>query len=121
MAGCMFGEREKKGISRWNGRINEEEKSRFEKEADCERTAFKEVSKAYPNYGKKTDMGARQWWTEVCDCSTFLSEFLLYHTSFLSKDPSSLNDMCINLYPRSSPKHSHLTTQVLYRLTSPQH
>ncbi|KAI5251015.1 hypothetical protein E4T42_04625 [Aureobasidium subglaciale] len=27
--------------------------------------AFKEVSKAYPNYGKATDMGARQWWTEV--------------------------------------------------------
>ncbi|CAD0085606.1 unnamed protein product [Aureobasidium vineae] len=29
------------------------------------KTAFKETSKVYPNYGKKTDMGARQWWTEV--------------------------------------------------------
>ncbi|KAI5194552.1 hypothetical protein E4T39_08625 [Aureobasidium subglaciale] len=29
------------------------------------KSAFKETSKAYPNYGKATDMGARQWWTEV--------------------------------------------------------
>ncbi|CAD0114351.1 unnamed protein product [Aureobasidium uvarum] len=28
------------------------------------KAAFKETSKKYPNYGKKTDMGARQWWTE---------------------------------------------------------
>ncbi|THZ83398.1 hypothetical protein D6C84_04998 [Aureobasidium pullulans] len=28
------------------------------------RSAFKETSKAYPNYGKATDLGARQWWTE---------------------------------------------------------
>jgi hypothetical protein len=38
------------------------------------KTAFKETSKKYPNYGKKTDMGARQWWTEVCD--TLLSDIL---------------------------------------------
>jgi hypothetical protein len=38
--------------------------------------AFKETSKLYPNYGKKTDMGARQWWTEVCDFLVSLSAFL---------------------------------------------
>lgn len=48
--------------------------------------AFKETSKAYPNYGKKTDMGARQWWTEVCDCFVFLSDLLYHLTSFLPYD-----------------------------------
>jgi hypothetical protein len=52
-----------------------------------EMIAFKKTSKAYPNYGKKTDMGARQWWTEVCDCSIFLSDFLFHSTSFSPNDP----------------------------------
>ena len=34
------------------------------------------MSKAYPNYGKKTDMGARQWWTEVCGSFALLPDSL---------------------------------------------
>lgn len=47
--------------------------------------AFKETAKAYPNYGKKTDMGAEQWWTEVCDifvCSLVLNSCLILVPSY---------------------------------------
>ncbi|THY68432.1 hypothetical protein D6C87_07553 [Aureobasidium pullulans] len=54
------------------------------------KTAFKEVSKSYPNYGKATDMGARQWWTEV-----ITKTFQPHHPGPL---PSSLTPNLINRF-----------------------
>ncbi|KAI4718613.1 hypothetical protein E4T48_05150 [Aureobasidium sp. EXF-10727] len=54
------------------------------------KTAFKETSKAYPNYGKKTYMGAKQWWTEVID-KTFTS----HHPGPL---PTTLTPTLINRF-----------------------
>lgn len=64
------------GFRKQQGRDEVETNGILNSEADCSQTAFKETSKAYPNYGKKTDMGARQWWTEVCDLQIFLFDFL---------------------------------------------
>ncbi|KAI4758270.1 hypothetical protein E4T52_09537 [Aureobasidium sp. EXF-3400] len=52
--------------------------------------AFKETSKMYPNYGKKTDMGARQWWTEVIN-----KTFTPHHTGSL---PTNLTSTLINRF-----------------------
>ncbi|TIA24281.1 hypothetical protein D6C83_08032 [Aureobasidium pullulans] len=54
------------------------------------RSAFKETSKAYPNYGKATDMGARQWWTEV-----ITKTFQPHHQGSL---PSDLTPNLINRF-----------------------
>ncbi|KAH0103086.1 hypothetical protein KCU60_g9114, partial [Aureobasidium melanogenum] len=54
------------------------------------KSAFKEISKAYPNYGKKTEMGARQWWTEVIN-----KTFTPHHQGPL---PTNLTSTLINRF-----------------------
>lgn len=91
--------------------------------------AFKETSKMYPNYGKKTDMGARQWWTEVCDILIFLFDFpfatrrspewppLLQLSIILSKPPILLTNT-----PTPFEKSPYLFfTQVITKTFTPHH
>ncbi|KAG9660947.1 hypothetical protein KCU95_g11388, partial [Aureobasidium melanogenum] len=54
------------------------------------KSAFKETSKAYPNYGKKTEMGARQWWTKVIN-----KTFTPHHSGPL---PTNLTSALINRF-----------------------
>jgi hypothetical protein len=78
-------------------------------------TAYKEISKAYPNYGKKTDMGARQWWTEVSDYPIFLSDFSFRPKPFLSNVYILIHNLGHhqNIHtppPRSSTVQPHINT-----------
>ncbi|KAG9593975.1 hypothetical protein KCU77_g6268, partial [Aureobasidium melanogenum] len=50
----------------------------------------KSFKSAYPNYGKKTDMGARQWWTEVIN-----KTFTPHHQGPL---PTNLTPTLINRF-----------------------
>ncbi|KAI4847730.1 hypothetical protein E4T44_04352 [Aureobasidium sp. EXF-8845] len=71
-------------------KISDEEIAREFKSGEFSPFSFKEISKAYPNYGKKTDMGARQWWTEV-----ITKTFTPHHSGPL---PSNLTSTLINRF-----------------------